>query len=340
MESRRIKCYVVNLEERTDRLKTIREEFERVGWDSPEVVVALRPDSERVKFLGQGLDLVTPHSWGSNRGLEIACLASHLEAIRRIAEGTDTEGIVLEDDILLRREFADMIWECRDNFPEEADLVYLSCTVGSNVPRLWDGKAPEKHNIVRRKDRIVWGCLMYWLTRTYARKLLHLMGERPLSQNLIYKDIITSELISCHTIPYQTIPILAIEDPINKSCLRSNKEAPPDFLTWGWEYYGPIESWNWRAPLYRMSLEKLGPNDKDQMGNRINALSSMNPDLLTGDGFFQWSLLLLRYSRGTGNRDRHLLTHRTIIERMRTDPYVNRLFRDAILTIPDLIVTP
>lgn len=336
-----VACYVVNLVSRSDRLATIRSEFERVGWgDRLRVVEAKTPSSSEVQFLGEGLDLVTPHSWGSNRGLEIACLASHLEALRRIADGEETEGIVLEDDILLRREFREAYPECRRNFPKEAELVYLGCTIGANVPRLWSGVEPKKENIIARKDPIVWGCLMYWVTRSYARKLVHILGSRPLLQSMIFKTILTSELMSCFTIPYQTIPLLAIEDPINRSCLRENKEAPRDFLTWGWEYYGPVESWDWRAPLYRLSLEKLEPSDATRITERLGTLEGMEPDVLTGDGFLLWSTLLLRYTKIAKNKKSYQKTTAAILQRMKSDIYVNRPIREQLLATPDLVLSP
>src|SRR5690242_13217350 len=79
------RTYLINLPERTDRLRSARREFARVGWDGVTVFPACRFDS------AGGFQSI------GARG----CFHSHLACLTRALEDRCGDVLILEDDIML-----------------------------------------------------------------------------------------------------------------------------------------------------------------------------------------------------------------------------------------------
>lgn len=85
-----MRAYVINLESRPDRWRHVLEQWQCLPW---ELVRVNAMDSAHVS--AKYRRYLTPEVG--------ACWESHTHALRAIAEGADSHGIVLEDDFLVRR---------------------------------------------------------------------------------------------------------------------------------------------------------------------------------------------------------------------------------------------
>jgi glycosyl transferase family 25 len=109
-----MKILVLNLAEATDRLAHMERAFARLGL-SFERLEALR-GTTLAAARGAPHPKLTPGTWG--------CLASHVEAARRIAESGDAWGAVFEDDIHFSDDAARFLGTT-DWIPDGVDVVKL-----------------------------------------------------------------------------------------------------------------------------------------------------------------------------------------------------------------------
>lgn len=277
--------YVISLKSRPDRLANIEIELKKHGLEYT-IVQAYTPESSETKEMAIGVSKTDDSKSALHT---VACFASHLAAHKRILADQRSEAIVMEDDVILRKNFSEEYIKVRSNFPDSAELVYLGCIHGSIKRRvLWDGKDKEQHNLIRRRDPIVWGTQCYYLTSNFAEKTVHIFS-RPAVESMFKPTQYTSELISCITIPYMIVPMLAIEDYFLVSEIRNRTTPFPDFVEWGPENYGVGE---WRTKL----MSYLGNStDKSTLAEldlssfsdvallKIALFLSANPDSDTDD---------------------------------------------------------
>jgi glycosyl transferase family 25 len=109
-----MKILVLNLAEATDRLAHMEREFARLGL-SFERLDALR-GTDLATRRGAPHPRLTPGTWG--------CLASHVEACRRIAASGEAWGLVVEDDVWFADGTAAFLRD-EERFPADADILKL-----------------------------------------------------------------------------------------------------------------------------------------------------------------------------------------------------------------------
>lgn len=99
------KVYYINLDEATERKEKLLAQFDKYGITNFERFPAIKVKESNHRLL---------------RPSEFGCLSSHVEIIRRIADGIDDYAIVLEDDIDLSAiEQWDFTWdELMSNLPD------------------------------------------------------------------------------------------------------------------------------------------------------------------------------------------------------------------------------
>ena len=93
-----MKCYVINLASRPERLTHISATFERAGipFERFEAV-----DQQRALSHPVGRNLPPLRSGRSWQPFEIGCLLSHYELWKRIAEDDADFSAIVEDDVLI-----------------------------------------------------------------------------------------------------------------------------------------------------------------------------------------------------------------------------------------------
>jgi GR25 family glycosyltransferase involved in LPS biosynthesis len=259
--------FVISLKSRPDRLTNITTELKHHGL-SYTIIDALTPERTEVKRMAVGAEKGDD---AHNVNTTVAVLASHLLCHKTIASNNEDtkdiediedieEAIIMEDDIILHKDFVDQFTKVRENFPDSAELVYLCCIHGKPKRRVvWDGKNKDLKNLIRRNDPIVWGAQCYWVTRKFSEKVCHILN-RPAAESLFRPRQYTSELISCLTIPYMTNPLLAVEDCFLSSEIRKRSDPFPDFFEWGFENYGVG---TWRTSLLNFISSDTNSQDKD-----------------------------------------------------------------------------
>jgi GR25 family glycosyltransferase involved in LPS biosynthesis len=253
--------FVISLKSRPDRLANITAELKHHNL-SYTIVDALTPERTEVKRMAVGAEKGDD---AHNVNITIAVLASHLLCHKKIAELDLKEAIIMEDDVILHKDFVNHFIKVRENFPDSAELVYLGCIHGQLKRRVvWEGKNKDLKNLVRRNDPIVWGAQCYWVTRNFSEKIYHILN-RPAAESMFRPRQYTSELISCLTIPYMTNPLLAVEDCFLSSEIRKRSDPFPDFFEWGFENYG-VGTW-------RVSLLNFVTSDTKSDENSNKSLS-------------------------------------------------------------------
>lgn len=209
---------------------------------------AQTPTSPMTQKMGKGINFNEPRFQGSNRGLEISVFASHIARFKYMVENDIQEAICSEDDAALHFDFDNLFNQVRNQLSPDTDLVYLSCLGDRprgpqaepipDLDKIDDIKSFLNDQVTlhhRKNSTIIWGAVMYWIKLSYAKKLIHIF-DRELLTTRFNPNILTSELISCCTIPLVCDPFLAIEFPLFMSTMR-NKDIVPEYLQHGYHRY-------------------------------------------------------------------------------------------------------
>ncbi|MCL6707225.1 glycosyltransferase family 25 protein [Pseudomonas sp. R2.Fl] len=164
-------------------------------------------------------------SW--SRG-QIGCFFSHLEAWRRIAEGDDAYGLVLEDDLHLSEDFSRFAAPDRMNaFPADADIIRLEAT--SNSVLLGPSVLDVDGRALRRTRSSTWCTGAYLLSKPAAAKLLALDKSTHTVADYFLFSYEYSPVPALLTI-YQLTPAVAIQDKFANpaaTTFGSNIETDP-----------------------------------------------------------------------------------------------------------------
>ncbi len=112
---------VINLARRPDRMTAMAQQLERLGlaFERFDAIDAKTCDPAilNASFAEEGaMSALSPG--------DRACTVSHVEVLRRIADGTDSHGAILEDDILLS-DAAPPFFKGTDWIPPKAGLIKL-----------------------------------------------------------------------------------------------------------------------------------------------------------------------------------------------------------------------
>jgi GR25 family glycosyltransferase involved in LPS biosynthesis len=149
---------------RFDKLKLSYEFVEGVNPYDPSVV----PKAAIIERAKQ-LDRWKPHSG-------YGCLLGHFKAIEKFLNQSSDIGIVCEDDIFLRKDFAEELPIIEANFKrQQLDVLMLGYMHRIDMPARVIHNKPLKspafsyHNY--DSDPEIWGCQMYMLSRKHAEFL-------------------------------------------------------------------------------------------------------------------------------------------------------------------------
>jgi len=198
--------YVVSLASVKERRSRMRERLGRQCLEY-EIVEAFDRDDEAVqKFRDPAKDTQ------QGRGVA-ACLGSHLKALRDfVASGAD-EAIIVEDDVLLAKDFQARFERLRANIPDACSLVCLGYLVWDWAGFSWAGLNPAIENL-KTMGQDVWGTQMYWLRRSWAEECLERLDrdfaaietlQRYINSETVTRDAMTRGGLVAH-------PPLALED--------------------------------------------------------------------------------------------------------------------------------
>lgn len=219
--------YILALSSRPDRREIISLELLQHNLlQNTTFIRAHTPNSPEVIRLSGGLNLDWVRSHGSPLRCELACLATHMEAMKQIII-KNQPGFIFEDDAILHKEFVSR-WKIIKEQITNHELIYIACS----------GATPEDPSVTKliKREGIVWGAVGYWITPARALKMVNIYSQ-PMSRY----ELRTSECMSLLGENYQVLPLLAIEEPKGVSSLRPNQYSAlllNYFSSWGLENYG------------------------------------------------------------------------------------------------------
>lgn len=203
--------YVLNLDRAAHRLRFISERLQSLGLDFTRIVAvdgAKMSDGERANFMKiRPRDM--KRTW---RPGQIGCFLSHMEAWKRIAEGKETFGLVLEDDMHLSSALASIL-AGQSWIPTDADIVRLESTgqwLTLDGPSAYVGQRS-----VRRIKSAAWGAGAYLLKKETAKCLVKSdpASHTPADDFLFNKN---GSAMAQTLVTYQVVPALAVQDKFNE----------------------------------------------------------------------------------------------------------------------------
>jgi hypothetical protein len=129
-----------------------------------------------------------------HRRANVGCLLSHVRAMRTFLRDTPASvraAIVLEDDVMLHRDWHRRLERVLSNLPVEAEICALSHLTFFWVDSPWAGQDPTQRNLVEMVPNM-WGNQMYWVTRAHARTTLddyqhEIGGTNRAAESLIWR---------------------------------------------------------------------------------------------------------------------------------------------------------
>lgn len=167
---------------------------------------------------------------------DIACLSSHLKAVRSFLETSSNSCLICEDDILFHNEFISKFKEIMDNVPNDIHLVSLGWMVSGAIDKTYTGVNPNKQNLWNIDPQNTWGGQCYYITKEYALQVIAFY-DRPLS---IMKansgcERIPPEIFIHKSQGYMVSVPLVIEDCIDSD--RAPHDLPFHLKHWcHWNY--------------------------------------------------------------------------------------------------------
>jgi glycosyl transferase, family 25 len=111
-----VPAFVINLDSRPDRLERVAARLGRAGI-AFERQPAVTPDGVAASGIRSANPVLQP--------TELACVASHFEIYRRVAEDEIPMALILEDDVLPVANFGTRVRRALDRVPPQASLVQL-----------------------------------------------------------------------------------------------------------------------------------------------------------------------------------------------------------------------
>ena len=184
--------YVLSLPEAFERREKIKKQFDLLGLDF-NIIDAKRFTEDEIK------DLITK-GWRDVFKIgvgAVGCFCSHVEAWRKIANGSHRGGFVFEDDAFFSPDafefFVDDKW-----IPEGVDVCQLSHWPSEKHPtgRMFRVLGKMKLNkygyeLIKIYSPCPWGTQAYWISREASKKTLLMLEtkfENPVDFFLFSKD--------------------------------------------------------------------------------------------------------------------------------------------------------
>ena len=162
-----MKCYVINLKRRTDRLKHIKSECKRVGLD---MVLVEAVDGKEV------YPEAPPRIWQAAYG----CQSSHIKALELILESGE-DGLILEDDCQFNNDFKERFDKCFNELPNDFDIFFLGGSL------LLENSSENYSDNLKRAKRIL--CThSYYVSKNAVKSLLDKAKEKQGKIDVIYSE--------------------------------------------------------------------------------------------------------------------------------------------------------
>ncbi len=210
-----MQSYLINLDRAPERLARMRALLEARG-----VAFERVPAIDARAFTAEELALyraqcLLPEAMAPG---DIACGATHLSILRRIAEGEEEYGFVMEDDIHLAADIAALLGST-DWIPPDADLVKLETfrartVVGGPWIRLANGRRLAKLRSLHA------GGAAYIVSRAAARRIV---GDFVAGAMLIDNYMFGERLGDLGV--YQLYPAAAVQDFRTRASLGAHLES-------------------------------------------------------------------------------------------------------------------
>jgi GR25 family glycosyltransferase involved in LPS biosynthesis len=244
--------FIISLKKDVGRRRRLTRRLLSLGLDKQHIYIvwATTPDtlpSEKVK----DIDLTKKDQGGTSYGLLLSCFQSHLNTYEHIISMNVKSAVVMEDDMMFLPSFKKCLEQYNSKFLEQnLPLVLLKWSQS-----VYDKLLPcfRGQTILTKNTSNAWCTGCYWISNSHANALLQLYGTLD-----SYKEIenITAEALTRSPENYRIEPPIAIEDPNNKSNLRSdNIYNELSDMRWYIPRYTFFEDENWSI-LYAMRQTK------------------------------------------------------------------------------------
>lgn len=198
-----MKAYLINLDRRPDRLNRFVAQARDLGFAFERVVAV---DGQEPALQARA-EAAGPGRFCPQIGAyELACFESHRKAWAAILASGDTHGLVMEDDLVLAPDFAELL---RDGWvPEGADIVRVETWLTQTRFDLRPVGTVQGRKIHRMRSTMLGGGA-YVLSGPAARRLLEATREivDPVDHVLFSEDSPLFAALAIH----QLIPAAAIQ---------------------------------------------------------------------------------------------------------------------------------
>jgi hypothetical protein len=160
--------FVVSVERATARRESMRRKLTRAGLDFT-LVDAFTPNHPTiVTYYGRGRNLNGRWGCGSRMGPVICCMASHFKALKTLIESGEEIGVILEDDVLFRKDYKERMRALMMKYVDAAQFPTLISFFGQ------DGKTDDILDGMNK----TWSTIGYIITKKYAEHVIHIY-DRP-----------------------------------------------------------------------------------------------------------------------------------------------------------------
>lgn len=162
-----MKCYLINLDRSPDRLARMDQLLTSLGilYERVSAIDARTFTSEELARYHKQ----RPNGKPLNQG-DIACGATHLSVLKKIADGTDKYAVVMEDDLYFVEDVS-ILLKSSKWIPSDADIVKLeTCNQFTAL-----GKRKIKIQEGRYASRLLgrhWGAAIYIISKDAAQEVL------------------------------------------------------------------------------------------------------------------------------------------------------------------------
>ena len=199
-----MKAYLINLPDAAARLAHMREALGRIGVPF-ERFDALDPERAAKHACFPRIQPLEARRWVPG---EIACLLSHYEVWRRIADGADEFGMVMEDDLLVDPRLKKVV-DGESGIPHDADVVKLETgeyqTVALSRRSVSTSGGPAYHRLLS----VHYGAGTYVISHKAAQLLVaHTTSFNVPADDLLFAG---THSVGKQLRVYQAVPGMAIQ---------------------------------------------------------------------------------------------------------------------------------
>jgi len=203
------KAFVINLDRRSDRYELFKKNHPLMHLCVSRISAT---DGKKIQLTPDIVHLFHRNQFKWMKGV-MGCALSHFNLWKQLAESSDSEYLIFEDDVKCATDFLEKFGDIMQHIPKDADLLYLGGVLPYNLDAYktcvepvnkYIGKIKENPHCGTNNSFFHFCTYSYVLTNKGAKKLISLLNKIGITHAI---DMMLGKFVNVMTI-YSSLPLI------------------------------------------------------------------------------------------------------------------------------------